>query len=181
MEEKNQQFSLKILCYTLIITIFICCTLCFVFRFETINAPTYTLIINKLTGDKEIVNSSGELILVDASGTYKGPKFKEINVESEKMKVECNIKWRDGKLYYFAQVLMQKNKYNEVKNNISSNISICLQDEDNYLIKEIEIPLNRFAKAVGDGSTAELSINSYTPIKLSDFKAIENWDITWRL
>ena len=60
MEEKNQQFSLKILCYTLIITIFICCTLCFVFRFETINAPTYTLIINKLTGDKEIVNSSGE-------------------------------------------------------------------------------------------------------------------------
>jgi len=67
-------------------------------------------------------------------------------------------------LYYFAQVLMQKNKYNEVKNNISSNISICLQDEDNYLIKEIEIPLNRFAKAVGDGSTAELSINSYTPI-----------------
>lgn len=181
MEENNQQSFLKVLGYVLIIAIAVCGTLCFIFRFETINAPTYTLIINKLTGDKEIVNSIGELILVDASGIYKGPKFKEINVESEKMKVECNIKWRDGKLYYFAQVLMQKNKYNEAKNNIASSISICLQDEDNYLIKEIEIPLNRFVKTVGNENTAELSINSYTPIKLSDFKAIQNWDITWSL
>lgn len=181
MEENNHPFSLKILCYSLIIAIFICGTFCFVFRFETINAPTYTLIINKLTGDKEIINSNGELILVDASGTYKGPKFNEINVESEKMKVECSIKWRDGKLYYFAQVSMQKNIFKEARNDIRSSISICLQDEDNYLIKKIEIPLNKFVEAVGDGSTAELSINSYTPIKLSDFKTIENWDITWRL
>lgn len=176
MEDKKRLYLTICVC-----TLAVCATLSIIFRYEKISGTNYTMILNKWTGEKELITANGDLIQVNASGSFSGPELKSMDIEENKLTLTLSIKWRDGKIYYKTSVNMPKSTYDKSKENINSRITLVLQDANGYPVKELPIGLNSFVTSIGSTDPVDLSFDSSQPMRLSDFKAIADWNISWNL
>ncbi|MEN6292220.1 MAG: hypothetical protein ABFD07_09450 [Methanobacterium sp.] len=152
----------------------------FIFRYQIITTATNAIVLNRLTGQKQIIKLDGEVVIVEEFGSKDGPKLTLIDVDSLRMKMECKIKWRNGRLYYIAELNLPESTYEKSsKYPHNAKINIDLLDKDGYLISTIPIELKACTQYPLEGATRKLQINDSVSFKRSEFEAISTWDITW--
>lgn len=153
----------------------------YIFRYQIITTATDAIVLNRLTGQKQIIKLDGEVVIVEEFGSKDGPKLTPIDIDSLSMNMECKIKWRNGRLYYIADLSLPDSTYEKSsKYPNNANINIDLLDKDGYLIATIPIGLNKFTRYPLEGTTRKLTVNDSISFKRSEFEAINIWDITWR-
>jgi len=153
----------------------------YILRYQIITTATNAIVLNRLTGQKQIIKLDGEVVIVEESGSKDGPELTPVDIDSLKMNMECKIKWRNGRLYYIAYLSLPESTYkksSQYPNN--ANINIDLLDIDGYLISTIPVKLQNFTQYPLEGATRKLIINDSMSFKRSEFEAISTWDITWR-
>lgn len=152
----------------------------YIFRYQIITTATNTIVLNRLTGQKQIIKLNGEVV-IEEFGSKDGPKLTPIDIDSLSMNMECKIKWRNGRLYYIADLSLPDSTYEKSsKYPNNANINIDLLDKDGYLIATIPIELNKFTRYPLEGTTRKLTVNDSISFKRSEFEAISTWNILFR-
>lgn len=181
-------------------------TACVVFRYDKINLGNALIITDRFTGVQKIVYENGTVAVRGERGDVYGPRLEPIYIEKEKIRVWCNVKWHDGKLYYAVTVKMAEGKYNMAINplvsSLNNNITVLLRDKDDYDIVKLPIGINSFMQANSPGThigiidfdkygittpddTGEnpvwLIYSSEQYLQKKEFKEIKQWAVSWKL
>jgi hypothetical protein len=152
----------------------------FIFRFNTIKIGENVLIIDRFLGKARIVEANGLSISVTDKGAIKGPAFQAISIPNINTKIEANIKWRDGKIYYQLKTDSFNEKVSKIYSNRLAVFTLSLEDEDGFVVKDIRLPISSFTRTVDNNDKPiEISISGSEPFSMSDFSAIKRWNILW--
>lgn len=131
-----------------VLSVIVIAVVCLFFRYDQAKIGNVLVITDRFTGIQKLVGPSGHVFVRGEKGEVEGPSLKPINVQKENLRVSCSIKWRDGKIYYTVTVLTTEKKYNKVTENPFnlSNITIILEDNENYTVAELPISIKNFLK-----------------------------------
>jgi hypothetical protein len=158
-------------------------------------------IVDKWTGKVAAVED-GQLIDVPSIGetgedlALGTKEYLGIAPVGQNFMVTPKFKYRDGKLLYkvrigpgdpFKKVVDEKAKkdpwykeFNKLRKDFKSKIYLDLHDKDGFIITKIDISLYEFTQIVDfNQKPSSYTLLGDAPIGEADYKAIDNWDLTW--